>query len=199
MDGPGDAWKKEFPLVQRAKDDSGLTPQYVLETLDRLTGSSAIIATEVGQHQMWAAQFYTFRRPRQFVFRAEAMVGASGVRPEAFRWPARIARTPAWPGYLPVSKDAREGEHTGLLEYQLVNLAPEAASPSMLGVQKSRHPMQDKSPYPWSSVIMKITFGCFNGFSSLYGSIPVAPPMLGPSLLSYCRQNIFARGIFLPA
>ncbi|HIU30697.1 MAG TPA: biosynthetic-type acetolactate synthase large subunit [Candidatus Caccousia avistercoris] len=62
-----DAWKKEFPLVQQAKDDSGLTPQYVLETLDRLTGSSAIIATEVGQHQMWAAQFYTFRRPRQFV------------------------------------------------------------------------------------------------------------------------------------
>ena len=44
-----------------------MTPQEVLETLNRLTGSQAIIATEVGQHQMWAAQFYTYRTPRQFI------------------------------------------------------------------------------------------------------------------------------------
>ena len=44
-----------------------VTPQQVLETLDRLTNGEAILATEVGQHQMWAAQFYRFRNPRQFI------------------------------------------------------------------------------------------------------------------------------------
>lgn len=60
-------WKKEFPLLHTTKDPDGVTPQLVLETLDRLTDSNAIITTEVGQHQMWAAQFYNFRTSRQFV------------------------------------------------------------------------------------------------------------------------------------
>ncbi len=59
------AWKENYPLVQRAR--AGVTPQQVLEELDKLTDSTAIITTEVGQHQMWAAQFYTFRTPRQFI------------------------------------------------------------------------------------------------------------------------------------
>lgn len=60
-------WKKEFPLRHTTSDPGGVTPQLVLETLDRLTNSNAIITTEVGQHQMWTAQFYTFRNSRQFV------------------------------------------------------------------------------------------------------------------------------------
>lgn len=59
------AWQKQYPLTQTAKE--GVLPKDVLETLDRLTDSDAIITTEVGQHQMWTAQFYKFRRPRQFL------------------------------------------------------------------------------------------------------------------------------------
>ena len=61
------AWKQEFPLIQKERTPHAVTPQQVMETLDRLTDDDAIIATEVGQHQMWAAQFYTFRKPRTFL------------------------------------------------------------------------------------------------------------------------------------
>lgn len=59
------AWQKAYPLTQAA--NGGVLPKDVLETLDRLTNSDAILTTEVGQHQMWTAQFYKFRHPRQFL------------------------------------------------------------------------------------------------------------------------------------
>ena len=61
------AWKQEFPLIQKERTPHAVTPQQVMETLDRLTDDDAIIATDVGQNQMWAAQFYTFRKPRTFL------------------------------------------------------------------------------------------------------------------------------------
>lgn len=61
------AWKAQYPLGQVSEDPDAVLPQEVIETLDMLTGGDAVIATEVGQHQMWAAQFYNFRRPHQFV------------------------------------------------------------------------------------------------------------------------------------
>lgn len=61
------AWKTEYPLTQQAKTDDGVTPKEVFETLYELTDGEAIITTEVGQHQMWAAQYFTFRHPRQMV------------------------------------------------------------------------------------------------------------------------------------
>lgn len=60
-------WQKEYPLVQLPGREGTVTPQQVLETLDRLTDGKAVLSTEVGQHQMWAAQFYRFRSPRQFI------------------------------------------------------------------------------------------------------------------------------------
>jgi acetolactate synthase-1/2/3 large subunit len=59
-------WKRRYPLCQ-AGAPGGVLPQDVLETLCRLTEGEAILTTEVGQHQMWAAQYYTFQRPRQFL------------------------------------------------------------------------------------------------------------------------------------
>lgn len=61
------AWKKEYPLRQVAEDKEAVLPQYVLETLNELTNGEAILSTEVGQHQMWAAQYYNFRNARSFV------------------------------------------------------------------------------------------------------------------------------------
>lgn len=61
------AWKAQYPLHQPEPHDEYITPQYVLETLDALTNGDAILTTEVGQHQMWAAQYYNFREPRHFI------------------------------------------------------------------------------------------------------------------------------------
>ena len=64
-------WKREvdeanerFPLTY---DQSGLSGPYLVEKICEKTKGDAIIVTEVGQHQMWAAQYYRFHRPRQFL------------------------------------------------------------------------------------------------------------------------------------
>src|SRR5690554_839490 len=58
-------WKEEHPLNY---DDSEelIKPQYVVECVDQLTEGKALIVTEVGQNQMWAAQFYNYSTPRSF-------------------------------------------------------------------------------------------------------------------------------------
>jgi acetolactate synthase-1/2/3 large subunit len=82
-------WKREFPLVY---DRNGkLKPQYVIETLAKVTGGNATIVTDVGQHQMWSALFYPCHRPRQFIssgglgtmgFGLPASLGAKLARPD---------------------------------------------------------------------------------------------------------------------
>ncbi len=58
---------KELVVSMKGTDALPVTPQYLIETLDKLTDGNAIIATEVGQNQMWAAQYYKYRNPRSFV------------------------------------------------------------------------------------------------------------------------------------
>nr|WP_297704812.1 biosynthetic-type acetolactate synthase large subunit [uncultured Butyrivibrio sp.] len=57
-------YKKKFPL---SYDHDKLTCPYIVEELDKLTDGNAIITTDVGQHQMWAAQYYKFKNPRTFL------------------------------------------------------------------------------------------------------------------------------------
>ncbi len=59
--------KDEFPLQYEDPADGKLAPQLVVQEIDRVTGHDAIICTDVGQHQMWTTQYYTFTRARQFV------------------------------------------------------------------------------------------------------------------------------------
>ena len=60
-----DGYKKKYPLKYRKQ--GGLKMQHILDELDKLTGSKAIIATDVGQHQMWAAQFCKTLRPNDWL------------------------------------------------------------------------------------------------------------------------------------
>lgn len=53
--------------VQKGTEEFPVTPQAVIEKLDELTGGEAVVATEVGQNQMWAAQYYSFTKPRSFI------------------------------------------------------------------------------------------------------------------------------------
>lgn len=59
-------WKAAHPLGYVEKKDV-IKPQFVVQKLHELTGGNAIITTEVGQNQMWAAQFYHFNHPRAFM------------------------------------------------------------------------------------------------------------------------------------
>ncbi|HKI98452.1 MAG TPA: biosynthetic-type acetolactate synthase large subunit [bacterium] len=58
-------WKEEQPL--HYKQNGNLKPQYIMEVLSELTDGEAVLSTDVGQHQMWAAQYYPFKRPRQLL------------------------------------------------------------------------------------------------------------------------------------
>ena len=58
--------KKDFPL-KYDKSSKGIKPSYVIEKIYEITKGDAIICTEVGQHQMWTAQFYKFSQPRTFI------------------------------------------------------------------------------------------------------------------------------------
>ena len=59
-----DQWKEQYPLKDKHK---GLSPKYVLNKLYDLTQGDIIISTEVGQNQVWAAQYYTYTEPRSFI------------------------------------------------------------------------------------------------------------------------------------
>ncbi|HOV79078.1 MAG TPA: biosynthetic-type acetolactate synthase large subunit [Bacillota bacterium] len=74
-------WKKEYPLTYCEKGE--LKPQEIIREIYNLTGGDARITTEVGQHQMWTAQYYTFTRPRSFI--SSGGLGAMG-----FGMPAAI-------------------------------------------------------------------------------------------------------------
>ncbi len=58
-------WKKKYPLAYNGEGE--LKPQFVVEEIYKVTKGEAIICTEVGQNQMWAAQFYKYTKPRTFL------------------------------------------------------------------------------------------------------------------------------------
>lgn len=60
-------WKKEYPLKWTKSPEGRIKPQHVVEQIYKLTKGNAIIATEVGQHQMWAAQYFLYDKPRKWV------------------------------------------------------------------------------------------------------------------------------------
>ena len=89
-------WKKKYPL--RYDADGRIKPQEVVEAVGRLTDHNAIIATGVGQHQMWAAQFYGWRRPRQ-------IVTSGGLGTMGFGCPAAIGAQFGNPGATVIDID----------------------------------------------------------------------------------------------
>jgi acetolactate synthase I/II/III large subunit len=90
-------WQEEFPLHYEQSWDEGsaLKPQYVLETLRDSTPDDCILASGVGQHQMWASQFWNFEHPNTWVnsgglgtmgYSVPAAIGAKVGRPDRMVW-----------------------------------------------------------------------------------------------------------------
>ncbi len=84
------AWMAEHPLTPEISDEE-IKPQHLMREIDRLSGGQAVVASDVGQHQMWAAQFVRFNEPRLWLssgglgsmgFGLPAAIGAQFARPD---------------------------------------------------------------------------------------------------------------------
>jgi acetolactate synthase-1/2/3 large subunit len=80
-------WKEMYPLKY---ERNGLKPQYIIEKISELTKGEAIICTEVGQNQMWTAQYYKFKKPR-------TLITSGGLGTMGFGFPASIGAKVANP------------------------------------------------------------------------------------------------------
>lgn len=96
-----DRWKDEYPLRYGSSPEGRIMPQHIIEKIGELTQGEAIITTEVGQHQMWAAQYYKFKHPRSFIT-------SGGLGTMGFGFPAAIGAKIARPD-LPVIDIAGDG------------------------------------------------------------------------------------------
>ena len=90
-----DQWRTKYPLGYEEFDDGSLAPQYVIQRIGKLAGSDAVYLAGVGQHQMWAAQFIGYEKPRTWInsggagtmgFAVPAAMGAKVGLPEAVVW-----------------------------------------------------------------------------------------------------------------
>lgn len=88
------AWEKRHPLAYKY-DPNVIKPQYVIERLYEMTKGKAIITTEVGQNQMWTAQFYKFDQPR-------SLLSSGGLGTMGYGLPAAIGAQMAFPDRLVV-------------------------------------------------------------------------------------------------
>ncbi|MBT8198351.1 MAG: acetolactate synthase large subunit, partial [Acidimicrobiia bacterium] len=84
-------WQAEHPLTYDQPDDGPVKQQYVIEELNRITGGDAIVVAGVGQHQMWASQFWKFEKPRTWInsgslgtmgYAVPAAIGAKAALPD---------------------------------------------------------------------------------------------------------------------
>lgn len=89
------AWKQEKPL-KYIQSDTELKPQWVIEMIHETTKGEAIVTTDVGQHQMWAAQYYRFNNPRSWIT-------SGGLGTMGFGFPSAIGAQMAHPDRLVVS------------------------------------------------------------------------------------------------
>ncbi|OGP79396.1 MAG: acetolactate synthase, large subunit, biosynthetic type [Deltaproteobacteria bacterium RBG_16_66_15] len=84
------AWRAEPPLIP-AVSDAEIKPQHLVREIDRVSGGEAIVCSDVGQHQMWGAQFLRFNRPRLWI-------NSGGLGAMGFGLPSAIGAQVANPG-----------------------------------------------------------------------------------------------------
>jgi acetolactate synthase I/II/III large subunit len=93
-----DDWKHRFPLRYSQEPDGPLKPQHVVERLSALTGGEAVVVAGVGQHQMHAAQHFSFTQPRSWI-------NSGGLGTMGFAVPAAMGAQVGRPGELVVAID----------------------------------------------------------------------------------------------
>lgn len=103
----------EYPLCYKADKERGILPQQAVELIHRLTGGDAVVTTDVGQHQMWTAQYYKFNHPHNWVT-------SGGLGTMGFGFPAAIGAQLARPNDQVISIVGDAGFQMTLQELSLL-------------------------------------------------------------------------------
>src|SRR5918911_84013 len=90
-----DRWRAQHPLRYDDSPDTEIKPQFLMEALYRATGGDCILSSDVGQHQMWAAQYFHFAKPRRWI-------NSGGLGTMGFGLPAAMGAAVACPDLLSV-------------------------------------------------------------------------------------------------
>jgi acetolactate synthase-1/2/3 large subunit len=85
-----EGWKEKYPLAYEDSSDNEIKPQFMVQALHEATGGEAIVTSDVGQHQMWAAQYYDFPQPRRWI-------NSGGLGTMGFGLPAAMGAAVACP------------------------------------------------------------------------------------------------------
>ena len=120
-------WKANHPLAYNK--NGHIKPQQVIETMYSITKGDAIIATEVGQNQMWAAQFYTFTKPR-------TLLTSGGLGTMGYGFPAAIGAQFAFPDKLVINV---AGDGSIQMNIQELMTAVENGLPVKILILNNRH------------------------------------------------------------
>ncbi len=88
-----EGWRTKHPLAYEDSSDSEIKPQYMVQALYEATGGEAIVSSDVGQHQMWAAQYYDFPGPRRWI-------NSGGLGTMGFGLPAAMGAQVGCPGQV---------------------------------------------------------------------------------------------------
>jgi acetolactate synthase-1/2/3 large subunit len=88
-----EAWREKYPLGYEDSTDNEIKPQYMIQALYEATGGDAIVTSDVGQHQMWTAQYYHFTKPRRWI-------NSGGLGTMGFGLPAAMGAAAGCPDQL---------------------------------------------------------------------------------------------------
>lgn len=104
---------EEYPLCYKTGEEKGILPQQAIELIQRLTDGNAVVTTDVGQHQMWTAQYYKFNHPHNWVT-------SGGLGTMGFGFPAAIGAQLARPNDQVISVVGDAGFQMTLQELSLL-------------------------------------------------------------------------------
>jgi len=122
------AWKEKYPFAYEQKGKY-IMPQYVIEQIYNLTKGDAIIVTEVGQHQMWSAQYYKYTKPRTFI-------SSGGLGTMGFGLPAAIGAQIGCPDKMVIDIS---GDGSAQMNFQELVVAVEHEVPIKVIILNNGH------------------------------------------------------------
>ncbi|KAL9661424.1 hypothetical protein QQ045_026248 [Rhodiola kirilowii] len=167
-----DEQKKMYPLSYKTLGEDHIPPQYAIEILDELTNGEAIITTGVGNHQMWSAQFYNYRGPRQWLT-------SSGLGAMGFGLPAAIGAKVAKPNSVVVDID---GDGSFMMNVQeLATLRAENLAVKIMILNNQHLGMV----FQWADRFYKNPDGVFQEYS--YLGNPAKESEIFPDMLKFAE------------